>query len=150
MKYFAIAVILTAIAGLVQGGLNCWVCEDGEGRRAVCDGNNEKDKECGDQVIGWVLHLLSKKLITNLSKWNPLATGCVEEVTLNKETSESRTQRFCMDPSSPHNKSAIFSYFAPMVADRNGKFISCFVHRIGNWICSNWLKFISLSWWVYP
>ena len=52
MKYLATVVLLTAIAGLVQGGLNCWVCEDGEGRRAVCDGNNEKDKECGDHVIG--------------------------------------------------------------------------------------------------
>ena len=102
MKYFAIAFILTATAvGTARGGLSCWACEDAEGRRAACDGNNEKEKECGDAVI-----------------------GCVEEVTLNKETGESRTQRFCMEPGNPHNKSAIFSYFAPMVAERYGKLFS--------------------------
>ena len=43
--------------------------------------------------------------------------GCVEEVTLNKENDESRTQRFCLE-SSNSQKSAISAYFSPMIADR--------------------------------
>ena len=47
------------------GGLNCYSCEDDQGRIAYCDGDNEKDRECGDHVI-----------------------GCIEETVLNKETRE--------------------------------------------------------------
>lgn len=93
MKYFAIAVSLAALVGLTQG-LNCWVCEDEDGNRAVCDGENEFDKECG-----------------------PYTIGCVEEVSLSKESGESRTQRFCLESTASH-KSAISSYFSPMIADR--------------------------------
>jgi len=89
MKYFAVAVSLAAFVGLAQG-LNCWVCEDEAGSPAVCNGENEKDKECG-----------------------PYTIGCVEEVTLNKENGESRTQRFCLEGSN-----SVSSYFYPMIAER--------------------------------
>ena len=55
--------------------------------------------------------------------------GQTRVYTLNKETGESRTQRFCMEPGNPHNKSAIFSYFAPMVAERYGKLFTYYVQR---------------------
>ena len=57
MKYFAIAVSLAAFVGLTQG-LNCWVCEDAEGNRAVCNDENEMDKECGPYTIGKIFHPL--------------------------------------------------------------------------------------------
>ena len=57
MKYLAFALSLAALVGLARG-LNCWVCEDEEGNRAVCDGSNEKDKECGLYTIGKISHPL--------------------------------------------------------------------------------------------
>ena len=60
----------------------------------------------------------------------PTVVGCVEEVTLNNENGESRTQRFCLE-SSDSRKSAISSYFSPMIADRSG--------RCSNQICQNWI-----------
>ena len=55
-----------------------------------------------------------------------MVTGCVEEVILNKETSKTERMRNCMEPSNPHNKSSIFSYFAPMITERQGKFMTIF------------------------
>ena len=48
--------------------------------------------------------------------------------------------RFCMDPSSPHSNSEVFSYFAPMVAKRNVTYIA-----ITNWVVEEVLLIISLA-----
>ena len=57
MKHFVIAICLATFVGLAQG-LNCWVCEDEEGKRAVCNGENERDKECEPYTIGKIFHPL--------------------------------------------------------------------------------------------
>ena len=68
MKYLAVAITLAACFELGRG-LSCYVCEE-EGHAVICsdNGDNEIEKECGDHII-----------------------GCVEEVVLVKNTSESRT-----------------------------------------------------------
>ena len=55
MKYLATAVTLTAIFGAVHGEQQCYVCQDADGKPALCDGTNELAKTCGDQVLGLVL-----------------------------------------------------------------------------------------------
>ena len=52
MKYLATAVILTAIFGVVHGDQQCYVCQDADGKPALCDGTNELAKTCGDLVFG--------------------------------------------------------------------------------------------------
>ena len=53
MKYLTILVI-AGVTIRSAAGLSCFVCENEEGHHVECSGENEKEKACGDHVIGCV------------------------------------------------------------------------------------------------
>ena len=52
MQYLATAVILATTFGVIHGEQQCYVCQDADGKPALCDGTNELAKTCGDHVLG--------------------------------------------------------------------------------------------------
>ena len=53
MKYLTILAVIS-IAFKSAAGLSCLACENSDGHHVGCSGDNEKEKECGDHVIGCV------------------------------------------------------------------------------------------------
>ena len=56
-------------------GLSCLVCEDGNGTHVPCTDETQKEKDCGDHVVGCVEEVGGFLKQVNLVLYNPRGAG---------------------------------------------------------------------------